>query len=155
MECHVLIWEELIFKKKFTQSFEIVLHVMKIKISLLQGRSLWRSNDNSQDQEKCYLQQLVLEGPVWSGFQALLGLNWDWTGPILFWILPDCHVPSEHPFNSDLLRHALALSGILISFLFYFTKSISNHLSPAFRTSSILTVLRPFRGYCFRLRCVP
>ena len=71
---------------------------------------------------------------------------------IIFW---GCHVPFEHPFNSDLLRHSPALSSILISFLFYFAKSISDHLSLAFRISSILTVLRPFRGYCLRLRCVP
>ena len=60
-----------------------------------------------------------------------------------------CHVPFEHPINSDLLQHSPAPSDILISFLFYFTKSISDHLSPAFRTSLILTILRPFRGYCF------
>ena len=39
MKSHVLIWEKLILRKKFTQFFKIVLHVMKIEVSLLLGCS--------------------------------------------------------------------------------------------------------------------
>ena len=39
MKSHVLIWEESIPREKFLQSFEVVLHVMKIEVGLLPGCS--------------------------------------------------------------------------------------------------------------------
>ena len=58
------------------------------------------------------------------------------------------------PTFSDLLQHSPTFSNILILLLFYFAKSNSDHLVPAFWTSSILILLHLLRGYCFQLHCV-
>ena len=167
-------------KKDVVPSFKLATYGKAFKEWWITMQPSWRTEGGLLicDVPEDETWQMLRKGGTSSIYIVIVGLSWwvkaqlaeqdtdAWTlVNDLSWVLQQmeeslavlipCHVPSEHPFNSDLLRHSPALSDILISFLLYFSKSNSDHLSPAFRTSSILTVLRPFRGYCFRLRCVP